>query len=858
MTSAAPPVPSPETHLTVTGAHLHNLQGVSVSIPRNRLVAVTGVSGSGKSSLAFGTIHAEAQRRYLETVAPFARRLLHGALDPQVGAVHGLPPAVALGQQATTSGVSSRSTVATVSQTGSILRMLLSRCGEYPAGTEHLDSDAFSTNTAVGACPDCSGLGVVHEPTEASMVPDPSLSIAEGAIAAWPGAWQGKNYRDITATLGYDVHAPWESLPQADRDWILLTDEQPTVEVVPEREAGRIQRPYQGQFSSARRYLLRTLAETRSATQRARALRFVEAHPCGTCGGAGLRPDAQAVRWQGQGITDLLDLPIDELLELTTRRTGELAEATRRTRSGAPGEGTSGEPIAGAATEPTAREAAELNLLTDLTARLEVLVELGLGHLALGRGSTTVSPGELQRIRLATLLHAGLFGVLYVLDEPSAGLHPRDTEALVRVLRRLVEAGNTVLVVEHDMGVVAACDWVVDVGPWAGQDGGRVLFSGPVDGLAGVEDSVTGRYVERPVHPEEVFPDGPPAVRPTPGASGLLQVRGIHRHNVQGADVDFPLAAVTVVTGVSGSGKSSLLDGIAAAVRAHAQEVTTEAEGTGDEEGEELPGRLDPPDGGTPATVTVAGGSPGGAVPGRLVRITQKPIGRSPRSTLATYTGAFDRIRSLFAATEQAKTRGFGAGRFSFNTTPGRCPTCEGQGSVSVELLFMPGTYSLCPTCHGTRYDEETLEVRWQGLTIAEVLALTVDEAREVFTEEPTVRRTVQALADLGLGYLRLGHPATELSGGEAQRIKLATELRVRRREPTLYLFDEPTTGLHPADTHRLVRQLHALAAAGHTVVLAEHDPVAAETAHRVLEMGPGAGPSGGRVIRTGAPTTLR
>ncbi|WP_141494349.1 excinuclease ABC subunit UvrA [Kytococcus schroeteri] len=855
--AASPSTPTDATHITVTGAHLHNLRDVSVTIPRNRLVAVTGVSGSGKSSLAFGTIHTEAQRRYLETVAPFARRLIRGALDPQVRSITGLPPAVALGQQATSSGTSSRSTVATVSQTGSIVRMLYSRCGTYPEGAETLYSDAFSTNTATGACPACSGLGVVHEPTESSMVPDPDLSIAEGAIAAWPGAWQGKNYRDITATLGYDVTVPWRTLPQESRDWILFTDEQPVVQVVPERDPERIQRPYSGQFSSARRYLMRTLAETKSATQRARALRFVESRPCPTCGGAGLRPDAQQVTWQGHGIVGLSALPVTEVDRLARARLAVLPDADAPA-----GDATSPDVPPPAA--PTAQEAAERALLTDLVARTAVLLELGLGHLSLDRRSPTLSPGEMQRLRLGTLLHTGLFGVVYVLDEPSAGLHPRDAEALLRVLRRLVEDGNTVLVVEHDMAVVAACDHVVDVGPGAGQDGGLVLHSGPVDELPGVSASLTGRYLERPVHPEEVRESGPRA------ATGWLRVHGIHRHTVAGADVDLPMGAVTVVTGVSGSGKSSLLDGIAEAVRAHAEEVATEADDA------DAPADDAPATPGTPgesslvgvvsaigpreSTTQHTGGTVGGAtpgvddgdpaeVPGRLVRITQKPIGRSPRSTLATYTGAFDRVRSLFAATPEAKECGFGAGRFSFNTAPGRCPTCEGQGSVSVELLFMPGTYSICPDCHGARYDDETLEVRWNGLTIAEVLDLTVDEARTVFADEAPVRRTVEALATLGLGYLRLGHPATELSGGEAQRIKLATELRTRRRQPTLYLFDEPTTGLHPADTHRLLRQLHTLADAGHTVVLAEHDPVALGTADHLVEMGPGAGSEGGRVI---------
>lgn len=868
MTSGSPSTPTAPTlpasvdgHITVTGARLHNLRDVTVSIPRDRLVAVTGVSGSGKSSLAFGTIHAEAQRRYFETVAPFARRLIHAAVDPQVRSITGLPPAVALGQQATTSGTSSRSTVGTVTHTGNTLRMVFSRCGDYPAGAAHLDSDAFSVNTAVGACPECSGLGVVHEPTEASMVPDPDLSIAEGAIAAWPGAWQGKNYRDITATLGYDIESPWRDLPAADRQWILFTDDQPVVQVVPERDPERIQRPYSGTFSSARRYLMRTLSETKSATQRARALRFVETTPCPACDGHGLRADALAVTWQGLSLPDAAALPL-----------AELADLARRRRHALPDEGGS------------AREGAERLLLGDLLARLDVLLELGLGYLSLGRRSTTVSPGEMQRLRLATLLHTGLFGVVYVLDEPSAGLHPRDTEALLRVLRRLVDAGNTVLVVEHDMAVVAACDWVVDVGPGAGEGGGRVLHSGPVDELAGVAESVTGRYLAQPIHPAEVLgadatggstsagtPGGDLAAEPLPAprtGSGQLVATGLRRHTVQGVDLTLPLGAVSVVTGVSGSGKSSLLDALADVVATHAQEVSTEAAEERGEPGTEDVGHSGeghPGEDAAGAALTASGTGTGQGTPPaparvvltggrveRLVRITQKPIGRSPRSTLATYTGAMDRIRSLFAATDDAKERGYGAGRFSFNTTPGRCPTCEGQGSVSVELLFMPGTYSTCPECHGARYDAETLQVHWEGHRIDEVLGWTVAEARERFAEHPQLARTFGALADLGLDYLTLGHPATDLSGGEAQRIKLATELRVQRRTPTLYLFDEPTTGLHPADVHRLLRQLHGLAGAGHTVVLAEHDAVAVATADHVVEMGPGAGGEGGRVVAAG------
>ncbi|ANS78998.1 Excinuclease ABC subunit A [Serinicoccus hydrothermalis] len=798
----------------VWGARLHNLRDVDVSLPRGALVAVTGVSGSGKSSLAFGTIHGESQRRYLDSVAPYARRLLHGALDPQVRDVGGLPPTVALEQGRGAGGA--RSTVGTVTTTGATLRMLLSRCGAYPEGAERLDSDHFSANTAQGACPRCGGLGVEHEPTEASMVPDDSLSIAEGAIAAWPGAWLGKNYRDIVATLGHDIDAPWRELPAATREWILFTDEQPVVTVVPVRDAERINRPYQGTFSSAARYVRRTLAETKSATSRRRMLRFVETRPCPECGGRRLRPDALAVTWQGLAIDEAAALPVDALVSVLRERRGELQ----------------GE---------DAQAQAEQVLVEDLLGRLELLLDLGLGHLSLDRPAAGVSSGELQRLRLATALRSGLFGVVYVLDEPSAGLHPRDVDQLMRLLRALVAAGNTVVVVEHDMAVVRQCDWVVDVGPGAGRDGGEVLWSGPVAGLAGAEESPTAAYLDDPVHLAEVLGEDAPAGGREP--SGALELRGLRRYTVRGVDLDLPLGVVTVVTGVSGSGKTSLLDAVhdvVGAQLARVEDLEEAVEAEGDDEGFDE-GEDDASAGSVRAV--------GAGAPRRVVRITQKPIGRSPRSTLATYTGLWDAVRRTFAATPEARERGFTASRFSFNTKVGQCPTCGGEGAVAVELLFLPGTYAPCPTCHGDRFGPETLEVRWQGHTVADLLRMSVREAREVLAEVPAAARALQALDALGLGYLQLGQSATELSGGEAQRIKLATELQKQRRSATLYLFDEPTTGLHPADVHRLLAQLHALADHGHTVVVAEHDPVAVATADVVVELGPGAGDEGGRIV---------
>ena len=800
---------SPDGFIRVHGARLHNLQNVDVEVPRDCLVAFTGISGSGKSSLAFGTIHGEAQRRYFDSVAPFARRLIHTALDPQVRDITGLPPAVAVQQQR--GGASSRSSVGTITTTGSSLRMLFSRCGDYPAGIPRMDSDHFSVNTALGACPSCSGLGKVYAPTEASMVPDPDLSIADGAIAAWPRAWQGKNYRDIVATLGFDINAPWGTLPQADRDFILFSDDEPVVTVTPVRELGRIQGTYQGRFSSAKRYVLHTLSDSRSASYRTRALRHVETSPCPLCHGRRLRPEALAVSWQGLAIDEAAAMSVQGLMPLLTDRLDEFGD------SGG-----------------TAIDEAERMILRDLTGRLQVLIDLGIGHLDLGRPSASVSAGELQRLRVATAVRSGLFGVVYVLDEPSAGLHPRDTEALLRALRGLVAAGNSVLVVEHDMSVVQACDWVVDVGPGAGTNGGEVLHSGSVTELAGVTGSITAEYLDRPVHVAEVREHPSPRER-----TGEISLTRLTRHTLRDVDVVLPLGVFTVLTGISGAGKSSLLDAMHDAVGDRLAEVASPDEEADDTER------------GTGEAVVQARGR---RIPTRMVRITQRPIGRTPRSNLATYTGLFDHVRKLFARTELARERGYGVGRFSFNVPAGRCPTCQGEGSVAVELLFLPGTYSTCPDCHGQRYNAETLEVTWQGRTVADVLGLTVAEALPVFAEEEPVRRALQALFDLGLDYLRLGQPATELSGGEAQRIKLATELQQRRRTATLYLLDEPTTGLHPADVHRLLRQLHGLVDAGHTVVLAEHDPVALATADWIIELGPGAGAAGGQIVSAAVP----
>lgn len=786
-----------DPYVRVRGAREHNLQDVNVDIPRDTLTVFTGVSGSGKSSLAFGTIYAEAQRRYFESVAPYARRLIHQVGAPAVGEITGLPPAVSLEQRRSAPGA--RSSVGTVTTLSNSLRMLFSRAGEYPPGAERLDSDAFSPNTAAGACPECHGLGRIHRTDEGLLVPDPSLSIREGAIAAWPGAWQGKNLRDVLDSLGYDIDRPWRELDPADREWILFTDERPVVTVHPVREAGRIQRPYQGTYMSARRYVLHTFADTRSRTLREKAERFLTSVPCPVCGGSRLRPEALAVTFGGRTVAELAALPLAELAEV-------LAGAH-----------------AGAGAEPAGAQETAHVLTADLLARIGTVTELGLGYLSLDRTAPTLSSGELQRLRLATQLRSGLFGVVYVLDEPSAGLHPADTESLLGVLDRLKAAGNSVFVVEHQMDVVRRADWLVDVGPLAGEHGGRVLHSGPPEGLAGVPESATRRFL---------FDRDPAPLREPRTPTGWIRLTGVERHNVSGVDAAFPLGVFTAVTGVSGSGKSTLVGQVLAGVLADRQ-AGEEATGAGERFCTAVTG-LETVD--------------------RLVQVDQKPIGRTPRSNLATYTGLFDTVRKLFAQTGTARERGYTAGRFSFNVRGGRCETCQGEGFVSVELLFLPSTYAPCPDCHGARYNPETLEVALRGLTIAHVLDLTVESAASFFAGTPAAERALATLLDVGLGYLRLGQPATELSGGEAQRIKLASELQRTRRGHTLYLLDEPTTGLHPADVEVLMRQLHGLVDAGSTVVVVEHDMAVVAGADHVIDLGPGGGDRGGRVVAAGTP----
>ena len=815
------PTLSVQPDVRVLGAREHNLQDVDLAVPRDATVVFTGVSGSGKSSLAFGTLYAESQRRYLESVAPYARRLIDQAGVPDVDSITGMPPAVALQQQR--GGGNARSTVGSITTLSSLIRMLYSRAGDYPDGQPMLYAEDFSANTVEGACPECHGIGRVYTVNEQQMVPDPSLTIRERAIASWPTAWHGHQLRDVLVALGYDVDVPWRDLPKKDRDWILYTDETPFVPVhsrltLSESKAAikaGVEPSYSGTFVGARRYILDTFANTKSASMKRRVAQFLTATVCPACNGKRLKPEALSVTFEGRDIAELSQLPLRELATILS------------------GVVTRDEEHEAASPE---KRAAAVQLASGVLQRLRPLVDLGLGYLSLSRTTPTLSGGELQRLRLATQLSSDLFGVVYVLDEPSAGLHPQDVAALLGILDGLKERGNSLFIVEHSVAVMRHADWLVDIGPGAGEHGGRVLYSGPPDGLVDVEESVTRGYL---------FGGRGLPLRTPREARSWLRLENVTRNNLHDLTVDIPLGVFTAVTGVSGSGKSSLVsqalpsllgDRLGRAVPADDEPVSDESLLA------DAPERLDGRIAGPVTDVR------------RLIVIDQRPIGRTPRSNVATYTGLFDHVRRRFADTPEARSRGYKPGRFSFNVAGGRCPTCEGEGWVMVELLFLPSVYTECPDCHGTRYKASTLEITWRGRTIADVLSMSVEEANLFFAGDEEITRSLTALSDVGLDYLRLGQPATELSGGEAQRVKLATELQRAQRGDTLYVLDEPTSGLHCADTDRLVAHLQTLVDAGNTVVAAELDMRVIAVADHVIDLGPGAGDAGGTVVAAGTP----
>ncbi|MFG6515773.1 excinuclease ABC subunit A [Sulfitobacter sp. TB366] len=846
----------------VSGARENNLKNVTVDIPRDAFVVFTGISGSGKSSLAFGTLYAEAQRRYLESVAPYARRLIDQAGVPEVDEIKGLPPAVALQQQR--GSVNARSSVGSITTLSSLVRMLYSRVGDYPADQPMLYAEDFSPNTVEGACTTCQGIGRVYEATEKTMVPDASLTIRERAIASWPPAWHGQNLRDILVSLGYDVDIPWRDLPREHRDWILFTDEQPTVPVfaglTPDQtrlaQKRGLEPSYQGTFIGARRYLLETFANTKSALMKKRVSQYILGDECPSCHGKRLKSEALTVKFAGLDIAEFGDLSLLGLRDLLSPiAAGEFgaepdsghgdildkavrdAALERRVAAGGSAHKSAPDVRRTPNFSEEKRLAAQL-LAAELLERLAPLVDLGLGYISLDRSTPTLSSGELQRLRLATQLSSQLFGVVYVLDEPSAGLHPADGEALLSILERLKAAGNSLFVVEHDLDVIRHAEWLIDVGPGAGEYGGKVIYSGPPQGLADVEESATRRYLYADTVREERTPRE---------ARAWLRLESVTRNNLRGVDAAFPVSCFTAVTGISGSGKSSL-------VSQALPELVAEHLGS--------PSPLAQDEDGDPLTDEVAEETEGRIVAGmehirRLVQVDQRPIGRTPRSNLATYSGLFDHVRKLFSETPLARQRRYRPGRFSFNVAQGRCPVCEGEGFMMVELLFLPSVYAPCSTCHGSRYNPQTLEVEWNGRNIAQVLELTVDAACDFFSGEASIMRSLDVLRDVGLGYLKLGQPATELSGGEAQRIKLATELQSAQRGNTIYILDEPTSGLHPSDADRLMRHLQSLVDVGNTVVIVEHDMRIVSQVDWVIDLGPGAGDEGGRVIASGIPSVV-
>ncbi|WP_370632809.1 excinuclease ABC subunit UvrA [Pedobacter sp. MC2016-14] len=808
----------------VKGAREHNLKNVSLSIPRDAFVVFTGVSGSGKSSLAFGTLYAEAQRRYLESVSPYARRLFNQMAIPEVDEVEGLPPAIALQQQRGASN--SRSSVGSVTTLSNLLRMLYSRAGDYPEGQEIIYAEGFSANTPEGACPQCHGIGRVYEVTEKSMVPDDSLTIRERAIAAWPTAWQGQNLRDILITLGYEVDTPWRKLPKKDRDWILFTDEQPVVPVYPrftaeqvrKAIANKMQPDYMGTFTGAKKYVMQTFADSQSQLMKKRVSQFMLSALCPLCQGKKLRKQSLSVKFDGKDISQMHALSLDELHAVFQRHARADNEFNKTKEAAHPEKGMVTQRIA-----------------EDLVSRLETILDLGLGYLSLDRSTPSLSPGELQRLRLATQIRSNLFGVVYVLDEPSAGLHPADTQALLRALDKLKAAGNSLFLVEHEIDVIRHAEWIVDVGPGAGENGGQILYSGKPEGLKYIKNSQTKDYI---YHQKNTINEHPRA------PSAWLKLEGLNRNNLKNLSVEFPLGVLTSVTGISGSGKSTLVSQVLVTLVSAA--IGQKSADTPDESSADLlqeqPGQME-------GKITE-----GVNQIKRLVQVDQKPIGRTPRSNLATYTGLFDPIRKLFATTPAARKRKYDAGRFSFNVSKGRCPHCQGEGFVMVELLFLPSVYSPCPVCKGTRYNEETLEIEYNDKNIAEVLQMNVDQAWDFFSEDATLARGLNIVRQVGLGYLKLGQPATELSGGEAQRIKLATELQRNQQGKTLYIMDEPTTGLHPADVEKLMVQLNYLVDQGNTVILVEHDLSVIAASDWIMEIGPSAGAKGGKVVCSTAP----
>jgi len=921
--------------IVIRGAKEHNLKGVSLTLPRDRLIVFTGLSGSGKSSLAFDTIYAEGQRRYVESLSAYARQFLGQMDKPDVEFIEGLSPAISIDQKS--AGRNPRSTVGTVTEIYDYLRLLYARIGiphdpetgeqlvrqtpqqivdrvmTLPEGTrfqvlapiirgrkgtyeqlfedlskegfarvrvdgevrelsggepiklaryeqhtielivdrlvlkegierrltesmetalsraegmaqiellpkdgepevltfsEHLSrpSDGksfeelaprnFSFNSPYGYCPHCQGLGTVFEVDPELVVPDPDLSVADGAIAPWSGGHARYFHRLLESTceqFEIDHAAPFGELPKKDQKLLLYgVSAGKKVEVRFKNRYGRT-RTYNANYEGVIPYLQRRHGEAESDSVREQAEGYMRQVPCHTCGGARLNPLALAVTVGGRNVFEFCSLPIVEARELVVNLGLDDRDMTIAER-----------------------------VLKEIDSRLAFLVDVGLGYLNLHRAAATLSGGEAQRIRLASQIGSGLVGVLYVLDEPSIGLHQRDNHKLIETLRRLRDLGNTVLVVEHDEDTIRTADHVVDIGPGAGEHGGHVVHSGSVAGLLKNKQSMTGAYLSG----RRSIPT--PELRREPG-EGWISIKGAREHNLRNIDVDIPLGCFVAVTGVSGSGKSTLVNDIL--LRALMQHVY----------GSKLPPGLH-------RRIT------GMDMVDKVIDIDQSPIGRTPRSNPATYTGVFDHVRKLFAQTNESKVRGYLPGRFSFNVKGGRCEACAGDGTIKIEMVFLPDVYVPCEVCKGARYNRDTLDIHFKGLTISDVLNLPCSDALEFFSNQPAIARHMQTLVDVGLGYVRLGQPATTLSGGEAQRVKLASELAKRSTGHTIYLLDEPTTGLHFEDIRRLLTVLTRLVDQGNTVLVIEHNLDVIKTADWIIDLGPEGGSGGGQVVVEGPP----
>lgn len=804
------------------GSRVNNLKDINVDIPRNKIVVFTGISGSGKSSLAFGTLFAESQHRYLDSISPYARRLIDQIEKPDIDNIEGIPPVIGLHQHR---GVpSNRSSVGSVTTISNSLRMLYSRAGDYPDNQRIIYADGFSPNTIEGACEQCQGIGAVFDVSESKLVPNTSLTIREGAIAAWPGAWQGKNLVRVLLSLDIDVDIPWRTLPESTKNWILYSDDTPQVPVyrnynlAQTRAAKEEGEPasYNGKFISAKRYVLDTFKKSTNEKNKKKVAQYLVTSRCPLCQGKKLKKASLSVTICNFDIAEFCELPISEVVFHLENLLDEVADQSDE------------------------RAVIVRNIANDILARMKPILSLGLGYLSLGRSTTTLSVGELQRLRLAAQIKSKLFGVVYIMDEPSSGLHPRDIDALLDAFDALLNAGNSIFLVEHNPRIIKHADWIVDVGPEAGENGGQLVYSGPFDEFEQNTSSITSRYLFDPSLNLKPYNRKP---------QGWLSLKTISKNNLKKVDCDFPLRTMVTVTGVSGSGKSSLVSH--ALVTLVKQAIGSTKASTDTKQPDMNDTSLLESEQEQPLTGFIESGV---EEVKRVVVVDQAPIGRTPRSNLATYTGLFDHVRKLFATTTLAKKRQYDAGRFSFNTPKGRCANCEGVGFVSVELLFMPSVYSPCPVCETKRYDQDTLDVTWHSLSIADVLSLTVTEAHKIFVNEPPVFRALDALLKVGLGYLRLGQPATELSGGEAQRIKLATELKRAEKKHTLYVLDEPTTGLHPADISLLMQHLNTLVDEGNSVVMVEHNMEVAAVSDYVIDIGPGAGTAGGKIVAKGTP----